>query len=219
MKNVLFAALAATAISAPAMASTYLAHSNYDNDVDSWKVRDNLSGNVTYFTPSWAPSGGVPTGHLEFADVTPGGYLFEAPDHFHGDFSSAVGNGGIFFDWKADMIMDNKRPGVSLYRDGVRLIGLGSFGLAESQWHHLDFAFDLSAGWLVDLGNGAQTATMADIQWVLEDVDDLRIVGETWTGVSETTWLDNPTIYTNVPAPGALALLVGAGLILPRRRR
>jgi MYXO-CTERM domain-containing protein len=50
----------------------------------------------------------------------------------------------------------------------------------------------------------------------------MDITGETWTGVSETTWLDNPRIWmkdVSVPAPGALALLGLSGLAGSRRRR
>ena len=219
MRSSLFAAIAAVAIASPALGSTYLAHSSFDVDHDDWRVKDTLNGNVTYFTPGWDPTGGVPTGNLAFADVTPGGYIFEAPDEFHGDFSGAVGNGGGFFDWKADMIMEGRRPAVYFWRDGVRLIGVGETGLAPGTWHHIDLVFDMSVDWKIDYGSGAQTATLTELAWVLSDVQDMNITGETWTGIQETTWLDNPTIYGRVPAPGALALLLGAGLAARRRRR
>ena len=77
----------------------------------------------------------------------------------------------------------------------------------------------MSVDWKIDYGSGAQTATLTELAWVLSDVQDMNITGETWTGIQETTWLDNPTIYGRVPAPGALALLLGAGLAARRRRR
>ena len=219
MKRSLFAAFAAVAIVTPALGSTYLAHSNFDVDVDGWRVKDTLNGNVSYFTPGLECNRRCSDGDLVFADVTQGWVPLRGPEKFHGDFSSAVGNGGVFFDWKADMIMDGRRPGVYFWRDGVRLMGLGDFNLAENTWHHVEFTFDMSVDWKIDYGNGAQAATLTELAWVLSDVQDMNITGETWTGVEETTWLDNPTIYTNVPAPGALALLLGAGLAVRRRRR
>ncbi|MDP7574263.1 MAG: hypothetical protein QF723_04055, partial [Phycisphaerales bacterium] len=68
-------------------------------------------------------------------------------------------------------------------------------------------------------GGASQLATMNEINSVLANVTGMDITGETWTGINETTWLDNPRIYMNVPAPGALALLGVASIIGSRRRR
>ncbi|MDG2054543.1 MAG: hypothetical protein P8J86_07535 [Phycisphaerales bacterium] len=206
--------------SAPALSQTqtYLAHSNYDQDLDGWRVKDTINNVSSYYAPTWLPNGGAPDGHMEFHDVTPGGYIFEAPDKFHGDFSAAVGNGGVFYDWGADWIMDDRRSSVTFWSGDVRLWASSNQGLATNVWHHFDYAFDMGVGWKVDYGLGAQTATMADLYTVLSNVTDMNISGETWTGITETTWVDNPTIYMNVPAPGALALFGLAGLVGRRRR-
>ena len=89
-----------------------LAISTFDTDAEGWTVRDTVNGQVTYFNPSWNATGGVPTGNIEFSDISPGGYVFQAPDAFTGDFSLAVTNGGVAFDWMADQIQDGKRASV-----------------------------------------------------------------------------------------------------------
>ena len=209
-----------TAMTAAAHASTInLAYSDYNTSVDGWTVRDTVNGNVSYFTPTWNAAGGMPTGHVEFADVTPGGYVFEASADFTGDFSAALAVGGVSFDWKANQIQAGKRAGVSLWRDGVRLSTSSDPDPAANIWHSFDFAFTMNTTWNVDYGSGAQLATMADLSYVLSNVTGMDITGETWTGMSETTWLDNPRIYTRVPAPGALGLLGIAAIAGVRRRR
>lgn len=198
---------------------SFVAHTGFDNGLEGWQVRDTLNGAVTYFTPTWMPNGGVPDGHMSFQDVTPGGYIFEAPNAFHGDFSALVGTGGVFYDWGADHIMPDRRSSVSFYNGSVRMWAASGQGLPTNVWTRFDFGFDLSAGWKVDYGSGAQTATLADLQYVLSNVTDMTISGETWTGIIETTWVDNPTIYRSIPAPGALALLGVAGILTGRRRQ
>jgi hypothetical protein len=212
-------ALAVFTSAAPA-AITDLAISTFDSNVDDWTVRDTVNGNVTYYSPYWNASGGVPTGHVQFSDITPGGYVFEAPDEFTGDFSVAVNFGGVSFDWMADQIQDGKRASVILWRDGVRRAASSNPDPAAGVWHSFDFAFNTNVAWQIDYGTGNQLATTADLTYVLSGVTGMDITGETWTGMVETTWLDNPRIYTrHVPAPGALALLGVAGLAGTRRRR
>lgn len=208
-------------VAVPCAASINLAYSSYDTDQDGWQVRDTVNGSTSYYTPDWLPSGGVPTGHLEFADITPGGYVFEAPTQFTGDFSAAVNNGGVSFDWMADRVQDGKRASVIFLSGAVRLSASSDPDPVPGIWHSFDFAFDTSVSWMINdgLGGGAQVATMSDITSVLSNVTGMDITGETWTGISETTWLDNPRIYMNVPAPGALALLAAASMVGTRRRR
>ncbi|MCH2140965.1 MAG: hypothetical protein MK100_08030, partial [Phycisphaerales bacterium] len=69
-----FAVLAAlTTMTAASTAATVdLAYTPFDADQDDWLVRDTVNGAVSYYMPDWKPSGGVPDGHLEFADITPG---------------------------------------------------------------------------------------------------------------------------------------------------
>jgi hypothetical protein len=198
-----------------------LAYTPFDSGIEGWQVRDTVNNNVNYFTPDWLAAGGVPTGHLEFADVTPGGYVFEAPDSFEGDFSQAVSNnGGVSFNWKADMIQDGKRASVSFYRGGARMWMVSDPDPTEGIWHSFNWTFAMATGWQINYGSGTQLATLGDMQYVLSDVTQMDISGETWTGVSETTWLDNPRIYMqDVPAPGALALLGLAAATGRRRRR
>jgi MYXO-CTERM domain-containing protein len=197
-----------------------LAISTFDTDAEGWTVRDTVNGQVTYFNPSWNATGGVPTGNIEFSDISPGGYVFQAPDAFTGDFSLAVTNGGVAFDWMADQIQDGKRASVILWRNSARLWASSDPDPAAGVWHSFNFVFNMSVDWQIDYGSGAQQATMADLSYVLSDVTGMDITGETWTGMIETTWLDNPRIHArNVPAPGALALLGIASLAGTRRRR
>lgn len=197
---------------------TNLAYNDYNTSVDGWTVRDTVNGNVSYFTPAWNASGGVPDGHLEFSDVTPGGYVFEASQDFTGDFTAALNIGGVSFDWKANQVQAGKRASVIFWRDNVRLWASSNPDPAANIWHSFDFTFTMNFAWQIDYGTGAQLATMADLGYVLGGVTGMDITGETWTGMSETTWLDNPRIYMRVPAPGALALL-GIGAIAGVRRR
>jgi hypothetical protein len=214
-----------TTVTTVASAATVdLAYSSFDVDQDGWRSRDALNGTISYFPVDWNASGGMPTGHIEFADITQGGYVFEAPTQFTGDFSMATGIGGVSFDWMADMIQDGKRASVIFTSNAVRLWAGSNPDPAPGMWHSFNFNFDANAGWKVDFGQGAgaQAATISDIGLVLGNVTGMDITGETWTGVSETTWLDNPRIWmkdVSVPAPGALALLGLSGLAGSRRRR
>jgi len=218
-----FAVLAAlTTMTAASTAATVdLAHTPFDVDQDDWLVRDTVNGVVSYYMPDWKPSGGVPDGHLEFADVTPGGYVFEAPVQFSGDFSAAVNNGGVSFDWMADMIQSGKRASVIFWSGNVRLSASSDPDPAANIWHSFDFSFDTSVSWMINYGagGGSQLATMNEISSVLGNVTGMDITGETWTGISETTWLDNPRIYMQVPTPSALALMAVASCVGIRRRR
>jgi hypothetical protein len=222
-KNALLAILGMlTVVTAAASAATVdLAYSSYDVDQDGWQVRDTVNGVTSYFQPGWVSAGGVPTGHLEFADVTPGGYVFEAPTQFTGDFSAAFNNGGVSFDWMADMVQSGKRASVIFWSGTTRIWASSNPDPAPNVWHSFDFAFDTSVSWMVNYGSGgaSQLATMNDLNSVLASVTGMDITGETWTGINETTWLDNPRIYMHVPAPGALALLGMASIIGTRRRR
>ena len=211
-----------TAMTSFASAATVdLAYSPYDADQDGWQVRDRLNNVITYYQPDWNPSGGMPNGHLEFADITAGGYGFEAPTQFTGDFSAAYNNGGVSFDWMADMVQMGKRASVILWSGNTRIWASSNPDPAANIWHSFDFTFDTSVSWMVNYGQGgaSQLASMSDISSVLGNVTGMDITGETWTGISETTWLDNPRIYMQVPAPGGLALLGMAAIAGIRRRR
>ena len=213
------AALALFATTASA-AMTNLAISTFDSSIDGWSVRDTVNGNVTYFSPLWTAAGGMPDGHIQFSDISPGGYVFEASNAFSGDLSQALNDGGVSFDWMADQIQDGKRASVILWRDTVRLWAGSAPDPAAGVWHSFDFAFNTNVAWQIDYGSGSQLATTADLSYVLSGVTGMDITGETWTGMVETTWLDNPRIYARiVPAPGAMALLGLAGLAGARRRR
>ena len=66
-----------TTVTTVASAATVdLAYSSFDVDQDGWRSRDALNGTISYFPVDWNASGGMPTGHIEFADITQGGYVF-----------------------------------------------------------------------------------------------------------------------------------------------
>ena len=140
---------------------------------------------------------------------------------FSGDFSAAVNNGGVSFDWMADMIQSGKRASVIFWSGNVRLSASSDPDPAANIWHSFDFSFDTSVSWMINYGagGGSQLATMNEISSVLGNVTGMDITGETWTGISETTWLDNPRIYMQVPTPSALALMAVASCVGIRRRR
>ena len=220
----LIAALATlTAVSATASATT-LAYSSFDTGDEGWTAQQGPAGSP--YAVNWNPTGGVPTGNINYWDQTSyDAEWFSASASFlgGGDFSSAVNNGGVSFDWAADLgsaaqmvqiaftMGSNQSSGAVLWADAVATV--------DGHWYHYDFGFDPSTTWMIQIvGNPPAVATASDLNNVLSAVDGMFITADTVDGMDGNVWLDNPLIYS-VPAPGAFALFGLASIVGARRRR
>lgn len=165
--------------------------STFTSGNEGWNVVQ-PNGNET---PVWVASGGSPGAFIQRLDAEAGGYIFQAPAAFLGNRSIAQ---GVWFDWRADQIDATGRfVGISLYNGILRLSKSCPVNdQYVNTWLRYDFAFLPGVDWTYDDGiNPPRTATQADIQAVLVNVTDIRISGESRVGISETTRLDNPTLY------------------------
>ncbi len=212
-----------TAVSTTASAAT-LAYSSFDTGDEGWTAQQGPAGSP--YAVTWSSTGGVPTGNINYWDRT--NYdeeWFSASASFlgGGNFSSAVNNGGVSFDWAADLgpttqivqvaFTMNYTPnsGTVLWSDAIATV--------DGHWYHYDFGFDSATTWMIQSSGGPATvATTSDLINALSAVDGMFITADTVDGMDDNVWLDNPMIYS-VPAPGALALLGLASIVGARRRR
>ncbi|HCV23663.1 MAG TPA: hypothetical protein DGN59_09395 [Candidatus Latescibacteria bacterium] len=209
-----------TAITTTASAAV-LAVSTFDTGDEGWIAQAGPTG--TPYAVAWNPTGGVPTGHLEYQDATSqSAEWFSASASFlgAGDFSQAVGTGGVSFDWVTNVGSATQTVQIAFTGNyaGGSILWAELPELVAGGWANYDFAFNPTASWQIEIGPSSTLATMADISGVLSSVDGLFITGDTVVGMDGTCRLDNPTIY-GVPAPGALALIGLASLLGTRRRR
>ncbi len=218
----MIAALAVlSTLSATASAAT-LAISTFDTGDEGWISQRGPTGSP--YTVNWNPTGGVPTGHINYWDHTSYDYeFFSASSSFlgSGDFSQAAGNGGVSFDWGTDMGSASQMLQIAFTSTylGSTVLWTETPATIGPGWTNYDFAFDSTASWMIEI-NGAPVgaATSADISGVLAVVNGMFITADTVDGMDGNCWLDNPMIYS-VPAPGAFALLGLAGIAGTRRRR
>lgn len=220
----IIAALATlTAISTSASAAT-LAMSTFDVGDEGWTAQ--RGPGATNYGVAWNAAGGNPTGHVQYYDQTnQDAEWFSAPTSFLGTtgFAQAVGNGGISFDWAADLgpggSVNLQVAFTSTYAGGTVLFAEAPASI-NTGWNNYNFNFDSTTSWLLtpmNPGGNAVNATSADLTAVLSSLTGLYITGDIVVGFDGTCSLDNPTIYS-VPAPGALALL-SVAMIAGRRRR
>lgn len=161
--------------------------SSFDHHAEGWNVIQ-PNGNEA---PVWLASGGNPGGCIERSDAESGSFVFQAPAYFLGNRSFTR---GIYFDWRSDDIdASGRNVGVNLYRDGDRIsVSSPTNDQYENTWLRYDFPFLPAVGWV---WNGGAPATQAQMKFVLANVTDIRITGESKVGHTETTRLDNPTFY------------------------
>jgi hypothetical protein len=171
---------------------------------------------------AWDGSIGQPSGAIKARDIGDGRiWYFAAPV---ADISNASGmyGGEIGFD---NMGIQGNQASFSDRAD-VMLVGGGfeigvSFGVqpVNGQWASWSVAVNDASGWehVSSLSSGSLTGNAVSesaMRAVLADLQGFYIQGE-YTNGADRSALDNAYF---VPAPGAVALFAGLGLVASRRR-
>jgi len=180
--------------------------SGFDTDLEGWTSFD--GGSEVHVA-----SGGNPSGYLEMTDVGLGSMQAIAPSAFLGNLTAYLG-GALSFD-ALQSNQDSSDWGgfgtVRLSNGGLTaVLDIAPDGAPGGSWNTYSAALD-PALWSGD-SLSAVLANLTGISIELEDHD----------GVSEVVGFDNFTLTsarTEVPEPGTLALLAGAGLVAGLRRR
>jgi hypothetical protein len=216
-----FAAIATVTALGTATSASTLAFSSFANGNEGWSMQ--AGPGATNYNATWNAAGGTPDGHIQFWDTSiSDAEFFMASSTFvgSGNFSSAVANGGVSFNWKTDFLPAGQTIQIAFdttYAGGT-ILWAETTAVTGMAWNHYDFAFDTSVQWWSQ-SNGVQSlATMADLNGALASVSGLYITGDLLYGLDGTCSLDSPRIYS-VPAPGALALLGVAAMLGTRRRK
>lgn len=211
LRRAAFAAACAT-VAGTAVA----ADSPFDTDTDGWTAIGDVAGPVT-----WVAAGGNPDGHIRVRDSVSGGVTyFDAPDEFLGNQSGSFGQ-MLSFDLMQIFTGSASQfdaADVVLIGGGLTLVYDTASNPAQSAWTHYDVLLT-GAGWHVGTLGGA-IATDDQMMGVLGALTDLRIRSEYRTG-ADTGALDN-VVLPSVPEPASAALaLVGLGLLagVTHRRR
>jgi len=217
-------AMLALALALAAGAASADIREEFSSGDGGWQAVD-LPGSGSYltilstFAVTHHAAGGNPGGHISAADPSNYSFYFDAPGAFLGNLSGYTG-GSLSFDtrytphdtgsaWRDD-------ADVLIYSGSTILAWRAADNPGES-WTHVSTTLDIGHGWRIGSITGAE-ATAADFASVLGSVTALRIRGEYYNGVVETTGLDNVAIAA-VPEPESWALLMaGIGLIGLRRR-
>lgn len=156
-------------------------------------------------------AGGNPGGYVSYTDGTDPqsfpNFLF-APASYLGDYSSFGAGAGFSFDgiWEASHAVING-PVIRIYgANGEEAEGIAT-GFNSSSWDSFFIDFNESS-WNVISGNWND---------LISNVTQVGIHGDNGSGLGREAGVDNFTLV--VPAPGAMGLLAGAGLLAARRRR
>lgn len=213
--NRFLAALAATTLAGAAAA----ADSPFDTDAEGWSAFGDAAGPV-----SWVATGGQPDGHIRVRDSVSGGVTyFVASSDYLGDQLGSF-NQTLSFDLMqiySGSASQFDAADVVLIGGGLTLVYDTAANPANGAWTHYDVLL-AGSGWQVGTLGGA-AATDEQMKTVLGSLTALRIRSEFRTG-ADTGALDNVVLPTvpAVPEPGTAALaalgLLGLGAGLRRRR-
>ncbi len=206
-------------------ASGQIRHS-FDSDAQGWTAVDldtvNL-GNAAYTSAGVATqlnfraTGGNPGGYIDAADPSDLSFFFHAPSSFLGLLSAYQG-GTLSFEtfylphdneWRGD-------PDVIISNGSTTLFYQGTSNPGAS-WTHISTTLAPGLGWSVGSFGGA-APTVSDFASVLANTTLLRLRGEYYAGVAETTGLDNVSLLAVPEADNWLMLIIGIVLILIVRR-
>ena len=217
-------ALAATSVALAAGLANAAISEDFSAGKGGWQAVD-LPGSGSYGSVigpvpvTHFATGGSPGGYISASDPSSNSFYFDAPGAFLGNLGGYLG-GTLAFDtyytpntaanaWRDD-------ADVLIY-SGSKILAWRADANPGADWTHVLATLGVGQGWRVGSINGG-AATAADFSSVLGSVTALRIRGEYYNGVAETTGLDNVAI-TAVPEPESWALLLaGIGLIGLRRR-
>ena len=202
-------------------ASATLAYSSFDSGNEGWIAQQGPAGSP--YNVTWNAAGGNSGGYITYWDQTStDSEWFSASSSFlgGGDFSQAVNNGGVSFDWMADIGTGGQLVQIAFTTiGGQSVLWAETVATVNGHWYHYDFSFDSSTAWMLQSsGNPATLATTSDLTDVLSSVGGMFVTGDTIDGMDGTCSLDNPMIYS-IPAPGVLGLCGLASIVGMRRRR
>ncbi|MCC6282204.1 MAG: hypothetical protein IT262_16495, partial [Saprospiraceae bacterium] len=162
--------------------------STFDTDNEDWGADGDPLGPVA----GWAPTGGLPGGHIRVTDAATGGtWYFVAPAKFRGNKCGAYDHMFSYDQFTSDtsnQIVMGNRADVEIWGNGLKLM----FDNAENpglNWTHYQMLLREDAGWRLNDLNGP-VPTEAEFRLVLSNITRLRIKGE-YRPASDFGGLDN----------------------------
>lgn len=170
MRFLLLYACMALACTLPAQSSTF------DTNNENWGAEGDPASTIA----GWAPTGGLPGGHIRVADAATGGiWYFTAPAKFRGNKCGAYDRWLRYDQFTSDTLNQifSSDPGdVEIWGNGSKLIfdNAQNPGLA---WTHYDILLREDAGWRLESSSGA-VPTEAEFRAILSNVTKIRFKGE-----------------------------------------
>ncbi|MFI5337459.1 MAG: laminin B domain-containing protein, partial [Opitutales bacterium] len=196
--------------------------SDFNVGLDGWHAYAGADASTTVVYTATGGNGG--TGGAILVEPANGANdYFQAPAKFNGDLS-AFYNGTLSLDLKLSLAATGGESAMVVltgsYNGSPLSIGyLPPSGQWPTTGSFTTFALTLnsSQGWTITNSSDYTTSTLAtdvQIQSVLSNVTDLRIMGD-WTYSQDNDILDNVQLsaVTAVPEPSTLALLLLAGAV------
>ena len=80
----------------------------------------------------------------------------------NGDFSSAIGNGGVSFDWSADYASGAVNVQIA-FVDGNQILWTETLASVGTGWNAYDFAFDPTTAWMMTDNTTSTTNSFSDV--------------------------------------------------------